>query len=93
MLIEIKSASTALQRRGLSEREVEVLIWVAHGKTNSDIGTILEISSRTVSKHLEHIYPKLGVESRTAAVVHLLELIHESQVVSHRLREELGNTG
>ena len=93
MLIEIKSASTALQRRGLSGREVEVLIWVAQGKTNSEIGTILEISCRTVSKHLEHIYPKLGVESRTAAVVHLLDLIQESQLVGYRLREELGNTG
>ncbi len=93
MLIEIKAASTALQRKGLSEREVEVLRWVARGKTNSEIGTILQISSRTVSKHLEHIYPKLGVECRTAVVVHLVDLILESQQVSHSPREELRSTG
>ena len=93
MLIETKSASTALQHKGLSGREVEVLTWVARGKTNSEIGRILEISSRTVSKHLEHIYPKLGVESRTVAVVHLLELVLERQRVTHSLREELGRAG
>lgn len=51
----------------LTEREVEVLTWVAKGKTNRDIGDILGMSPRTVNKHLEHIYVKLGVETRTAA--------------------------
>ncbi|EPM65801.1 LuxR family DNA-binding response regulator, partial [Pseudomonas syringae pv. actinidiae ICMP 18804] len=51
----------------LTEREVDVLRWVACGKTNKDIADILQMSPRTVNKHLEHIYVKLGVETRTAA--------------------------
>src|ERR1041385_1815110 len=51
----------------LTLREREVLEWLARGKSNSQIGAILGISAATVSKHLEHIYPKLGVENRTAA--------------------------
>ncbi|MBC9252204.1 DNA-binding response regulator [Pseudomonas alcaligenes] len=54
-------------RYQLTEREVEVLRWVACGKTNRDIGDILGLSPRTVNKHLEHVYVKLGVETRTAA--------------------------
>ena len=53
--------------RLLTLREREVLEWLARGKSNSEIGEILGISSATVGKHLEHIYPKLGVENRTAA--------------------------
>jgi DNA-binding CsgD family transcriptional regulator len=52
---------------GLSRREVQVLDWVTQGKTDKEIGAILELSPRTVQKHLEHIYQKIGVESRTAA--------------------------
>jgi DNA-binding NarL/FixJ family response regulator len=51
----------------LTAREIEVLMWVAKGKTNRDIAEILGMSPRTVNKHLEHIYVKLGVETRTAA--------------------------
>jgi DNA-binding CsgD family transcriptional regulator len=51
----------------LTLREREVLCWLARGKSNAEIGIILGISSATVGKHLEHIYPKLGVENRTAA--------------------------
>ena len=53
--------------RQLTPREREVLNWIAYGKSNAEIGRILGISSATVSKHLERIYPKLGVENRTAA--------------------------
>ena len=56
----------------LTAREREILALVAAGKTNGEIGTILTISARTVQKHLEHIFQKLGVESRTAAVVRAL---------------------
>jgi DNA-binding CsgD family transcriptional regulator len=52
----------------LTQRETEVLNWLAKGKTNRDIADILGMSPRTVNKHLEHIYVKLGVETRTAAV-------------------------
>ncbi len=54
-------------RYQLTEREIEVLRWVACGKTNKDIADILGLSPRTVNKHLEHIYVKLGVETRAAA--------------------------
>jgi DNA-binding CsgD family transcriptional regulator len=53
----------------LTPRERDVLRWVAAGKTDRDIGAILAISARTVHKHLQHIYEKLGVETRTAAVM------------------------
>jgi len=52
---------------GLTTREGEVLAWLAKGKTNRDIAQILGLSPRTVDKHLEQIYSKLGVENRTAA--------------------------
>jgi DNA-binding response OmpR family regulator/DNA-binding CsgD family transcriptional regulator len=51
----------------LTTREAEVLYWVVKGKTNRDIGDILGTSPRTVNKHLEHVFQKLGVETRTAA--------------------------
>lgn len=53
---------------GLTAREAEVLMWIARGKTNRDIGEILGSSPRTVNKHLEHIFEKLGVSTRSAAV-------------------------
>jgi DNA-binding response OmpR family regulator len=51
----------------LTAREAEVLYWVIKGKTNKDIGDILGSSPATAKKHLEHIYVKMGVETRTAA--------------------------
>jgi DNA-binding response OmpR family regulator/DNA-binding CsgD family transcriptional regulator len=51
----------------LTPRETEVLSWVAKGKTNRDVGEILGLSPRTVNKHLEHVFEKLGVETRAAA--------------------------
>lgn len=53
----------------LTARETEVLRWVAAGKSDAQIGAILRISARTVQKHLQNIYDKLGVESRTAAAM------------------------
>jgi DNA-binding response OmpR family regulator/DNA-binding CsgD family transcriptional regulator len=51
----------------VTRREAEVLYWIAKGKTNRDIGDILGASPATVKKHLEHVYEKLGVETRNAA--------------------------
>jgi DNA-binding CsgD family transcriptional regulator len=51
----------------LTPRESEVLMWVARGKSNRDIGEIQNLSPRTVNKHLERIYAKLGVENRASA--------------------------
>lgn len=53
---------------GLTQREAEILFWVTEGKTNAEIGTLCVISPRTVQKHVEHIYQKIGVETRVAAV-------------------------
>jgi DNA-binding response OmpR family regulator len=66
-LNDAPAQATLSARFQLTEREVEVLRWVACGKTNRDIGDILGLSPRTVNKHLEHVYVKLGVETRTAA--------------------------
>lgn len=52
---------------GLSKREAEIMLWVAEGKTNEEIGLILGISRATVRTHLQNIFPKLGVENRVAA--------------------------
>ena len=57
---------------GLTPREREVPAWVAEGKNNNDVGINLGISALTVKKHLEHIFQKLGVETRTAAVAFAL---------------------
>ena len=51
----------------LTNRESQVLLWIAQGKTNREIGQILELSPRTVNKHLEQVFRKLGVENRTSA--------------------------
>jgi DNA-binding CsgD family transcriptional regulator len=53
----------------LTPRENDVLLWLGKGKTNRDIADILGMSPRTVNKHLEHIFVKLGVETRSAAAV------------------------
>ena len=52
---------------GLTHREAEVLYWVACGTINRDVGEILGMSPRTVDKHLQHVFGKLNVETRTAA--------------------------
>ena len=55
--------------QGLTRREIDVLAWVATGKTNAQIAEVLSIAPGTVKKHLEHIYEKLGVSSRTDAAI------------------------
>jgi len=58
----------------LTPRERDVMDWLSCGKTDADIAQLLSISPRTVHKHLEHIYVKLGVETRTAAVMRVRRL-------------------
>jgi DNA-binding NarL/FixJ family response regulator len=60
---------------GLTPRVAEVLLWVAQGKTNADIATILGISEWTVKKHVLEIFEKLGVETRTAASLRAIEVL------------------
>lgn len=58
-----------LEALGLTPREAEVLLWIAQGKSNGDIGTILGTTEGTVKKHTQHIFEKLGVDTRHAATV------------------------
>jgi len=62
----------------LTARETDVLLWLAKGKTNRDIGEILGMAPRTVNKHLEHIFVKLGVETRAAATALTLKHVHQA---------------
>jgi DNA-binding response OmpR family regulator/DNA-binding CsgD family transcriptional regulator len=61
------ASAQRLREIALTPRETEVLSWLAKGKTNRDIADILGMSPRTVNKHLEHVFEKLGVETRSAA--------------------------
>lgn len=63
----LRASTQRLQDAALTPRETEVLGWLAKGKTNRDIAQILGMSPRTVNKHLEHVFEKLGVETRAAA--------------------------
>lgn len=68
-------SAAPLQALGLTPRVAEVLLWVAQGKTNSDIGAILGISESTVKKHLLEIFARLGVETRGAAALRAIEML------------------
>ena len=68
-------ASMLKEQLSLTERESEVLYWIANGKTNREIAEILSMSPRTVNKHLEQVFPKLGVENRTSAAGIALRLM------------------
>ncbi|MXO65565.1 response regulator [Altericroceibacterium endophyticum] len=62
---------------GLTQREAEVLLWISYGKPNRTISEILGISPRTVNKHLQQIFAKLGVETRAAAAALAVRVIAE----------------
>lgn len=64
-----------LLKLNLTPRVAEVLLWVAQGKTNGDIASILGISESTVKKHLLEIFQHLGVETRSAATLRALEVL------------------
>jgi DNA-binding NarL/FixJ family response regulator len=70
------SSAKPLQALGLTPRAAEALLWVAQGKTNSDIATILGISESTVKKYVQEMFDKLGVETRGAATVRALEALN-----------------
>lgn len=76
------TSAAPLEKLGLSPREAEILLWVAQGKTNYEIGVILNISAATVKKHLEHVYAKLGVETRNAATLRALETLNGSETIT-----------
>ena len=73
--------STApLEALGLTPREAEVLLWVAQGKSNAEIGTILGMSEKTVKIHVGHIFEKLGLDNRNAATVRAIEVLSSPSV-------------
>jgi len=69
------ASAKPLEKLGLTEREAEVLLWVAQGKSNGDIAIILGMAEPTVKRHLSNLFPKLGVEGRNAATVRALEVL------------------
>jgi DNA-binding NarL/FixJ family response regulator len=73
------SSPKPLEALGLTPREAEVLLWVAQGKSNADIATILETTVHTVKKHLQNIFEKLGLETRNGATVRALEILSNGQ--------------
>jgi DNA-binding CsgD family transcriptional regulator len=66
------------QRFSITAREAEVLLWVSRGKQNRDIAEILGMSPRTVNKHLEQVYTKIGVENRAAAAATALGALRDT---------------
>lgn len=77
---DFTSAAPLVQKLGLTPREAETLLWVAQGKSNADIATILGNSEKTVKKTMGHIFEKLGLESRVAAALRAVEVLTVSIV-------------
>ena len=76
--VELKpnfDSARPLEALGLTVREAEVLLWVAQGKANADIATILGCAENTVKVHLARVFEKCGFENRNAAAVRALELL------------------
>ncbi len=76
--VELKpnfDSARPLESLGLTPREAEVLLWIAQGKSNADIGTILGCAENTVKVHTARIFEKLGFENRNAATVRALEVL------------------
>jgi DNA-binding response OmpR family regulator/DNA-binding CsgD family transcriptional regulator len=76
---DLRDIASLATRFTLTHREAEVLLWLSRGKANGDIGQILKMMPRTVKKHLERIFVKLGVETRTAAVASALKAVKWSR--------------
>ena len=79
-LVEASAADPTARLRqhfGVTMREAEVLLWLSRGKQNRDIADILGMSPRTVNKHLEQIYAKIGVENRATAATMAVSALHD----------------
>lgn len=72
---DFSSADPLQKALGLTPREAEVLLWVAQGKSNADVGTIIGCSEKTVKQHIGSIFDKLGVENRTSASLVAIETL------------------
>ncbi len=69
------SSAEPLLKLGLTPRAAEALLWLAQGKTNADIASILGVTESTIKKHVQEMFEKLGVETRGAATVRALEVL------------------
>jgi DNA-binding NarL/FixJ family response regulator len=78
------SSVEPLIKLGLTPRAAETLLWLAQGKTNPDIATILGITESTVKKHVQEVFEKLGVETRGAATFRALEVLNSPESSGHR---------
>jgi len=76
------SSYEPLLKLGLTPRAAEALLWLAQGKTNVDIASILGITESTVKKYVQEMFDKMGVETRGAAAVRALEVLNSSTVTS-----------
>jgi DNA-binding CsgD family transcriptional regulator len=74
----VKGNETNGEFFALTDREAEVLSWIAKGKSSRDIATILTCSPRTITKHLEQVYHKLQVENRTTAAMRAIHVLIEN---------------
>ncbi|MFO1512872.1 MAG: response regulator transcription factor [Verrucomicrobiota bacterium] len=83
------SSAEPLLKFGLTPRAAEALLWLAQGKTNSDIASILGITESTVKKHVQEMFEKLGVETRGAATVRALEMLNAPTLLADRIPGEL----
>jgi DNA-binding NarL/FixJ family response regulator len=70
------STAAPLEALGISPREAEVLLWIAQGKNNEEIGIILGVSRNTIKKHVIHLFEKLGVEGRHNAALRALDVLN-----------------
>jgi|ERR1043166_2692188 DNA-binding NarL/FixJ family response regulator len=76
--VELKpnfDSARPLESLGLTPREAEVLLWIAQGKSNGDIATILGCAENTVKVHTARIFEKLGIENRNAASMKAIEVL------------------
>jgi DNA-binding NarL/FixJ family response regulator len=73
------STTEPLLKLGLTRRAAEALLWLAQGKTNSDIACILGVTESTVKKYVQEMFEKLGVETRGAALVRALEVLNSEE--------------
>ena len=78
------SSAEPLRKLGLTPRAAEALLWLAQGKTNSDIASILGITESTVKKHVQEMFEKLGVETRGAAALRAVEVLSRNDSVEDR---------
>jgi DNA-binding NarL/FixJ family response regulator len=72
---DFSSAAPLAESLGITAREAEVLLWVAQGKSNPEISSILGAAENTIKKHLQNVFEKIGVDNRNAAAMQALEIL------------------